>query len=288
MALRAIIFDVDGTLGQYRARRASPGVQCGICRTRAVPGTGTRLSTARCSKWPAAWSGFVTTPSSSIRQRSARARLRRPAASHPRHQDAKLPAAARRRRDSAARRHRPVDLRRAHRRRTPCNRIELEAGECGRPAARQPRAPTPTPGSTPSLRATVPAAKKPSPELYLWTLKQLNLPARDCLAVEDSAHGLTAALAAGIPTVITVSDYTINENFDGARMVLPNRPGVTWTSCVCGTPPPARPDTRCAAGTGRFSGLLCRSPAHHGGAPHVTDAGGDGHHQVTIFQAALP
>ena len=67
---------------------------------------------------------------------------------------------------------------------------------------------------------SVAAAKKPSPELYLWTLRQLNLPARDCLAVEDSAHGLTASLAAGIPTVITVSDYTINEDFEGARMVL--------------------------------------------------------------------
>jgi HAD superfamily hydrolase (TIGR01509 family) len=68
---------------------------------------------------------------------------------------------------------------------------------------------------------SVAAAKKPSPEIYLWTLKQLNLPARDCLAVEDSSHGLAASLGAGIPTVITVSDYTINENFDGARMVLP-------------------------------------------------------------------
>ena len=29
-----------------------------------------------------------------------------------------------------------------------------------------------------------------------------------------------AALAAGIPTVITISDYTINENFDGARIVV--------------------------------------------------------------------
>lgn len=67
---------------------------------------------------------------------------------------------------------------------------------------------------------SVAAAKKPSPEIYLWTLRQLNLPPRDCLVVEDSAHGLAASLAAGIPTVITLSDYTINENFDGARMVL--------------------------------------------------------------------
>ena len=72
-----------------------------------------------------------------------------------------------------------------------------------------------------SAPGAVVAAKKPSPELYHWTLKQLNLPARDCLAIEDSSHGLAASLAAGIPTVITVSDYTINENFEGARMVLP-------------------------------------------------------------------
>lgn len=70
-------------------------------------------------------------------------------------------------------------------------------------------------------------AKKPAPEIYKWALRQLNLPPRDCLAVEDSAHGLAASLAAGIPTVITVSDYTINENFDGARMVLHETDQVT-------------------------------------------------------------
>ncbi len=62
--------------------------------------------------------------------------------------------------------------------------------------------------------------KKPAPDLYLWALNKLDLPARDCLAVEDSAHGLAASMAAHIPTVVTVSDYTIDENFDGARMVV--------------------------------------------------------------------
>jgi len=71
------------------------------------------------------------------------------------------------------------------------------------------------------------AAKKPAPDIYLWTLKALDLPARDCLAVEDSSHGLAASLAAGIPTVVTVSDYTIHENFDGARMVLPQADRIT-------------------------------------------------------------
>jgi HAD superfamily hydrolase (TIGR01509 family) len=71
------------------------------------------------------------------------------------------------------------------------------------------------------------AAKKPAPDIYLETLRALGLPAHDCLVVEDSSHGLAASLAAGIPTVITVSDYTVNENFDGARMVLPLTGGIT-------------------------------------------------------------
>ena len=71
------------------------------------------------------------------------------------------------------------------------------------------------------------AAKKPAPDIYLWTLKALDLPARDCLTVEDSSHGLAASLAAGIPTVVMVSDYTTNENFDGARMVLPQADSIT-------------------------------------------------------------
>lgn len=62
--------------------------------------------------------------------------------------------------------------------------------------------------------------KKPSPDIYKKVLEQLNLPARDCLTIEDSAHGLAASLAAGIPTVITLSDYTHEEDFEGARMVL--------------------------------------------------------------------
>lgn len=63
-------------------------------------------------------------------------------------------------------------------------------------------------------------AKKPSPDVYKKVLDRLQLPPRDCLAVEDSAHGLAASFAAGIPTVITLSDYTRGEEFDGARMVL--------------------------------------------------------------------
>lgn len=64
--------------------------------------------------------------------------------------------------------------------------------------------------------------KKPAPDIYLWVLDRLGLPAGDCLAVEDSANGLKSALAAGLPTVITRSIYTANEDFTGAVQVLPD------------------------------------------------------------------
>lgn len=64
--------------------------------------------------------------------------------------------------------------------------------------------------------------KKPAPDIYLWVLNQLGLPARHCIAVEDSENGLRAALAAGLNTVVTVSDYTRQQNFSGAALVLSN------------------------------------------------------------------
>jgi HAD superfamily hydrolase (TIGR01509 family) len=64
------------------------------------------------------------------------------------------------------------------------------------------------------------ARKKPDPEAYLLALRRLRLAAADCVAVEDSANGLRAALAAGIPTVIVRSLYTRAEDFSGALRVF--------------------------------------------------------------------
>jgi HAD superfamily hydrolase (TIGR01509 family) len=63
-------------------------------------------------------------------------------------------------------------------------------------------------------------AKKPAPDIYQYVLKTLQLPAADCLALEDSNQGLRAALRAGIKTVITRSSYTQMDNFAGASLVL--------------------------------------------------------------------
>ncbi|MDP2823984.1 MAG: HAD family hydrolase [Sulfuritalea sp.] len=64
------------------------------------------------------------------------------------------------------------------------------------------------------------AKKKPAPDIYLWVLEQLKLPASSCLAVEDSANGLRASLAANLPTLVTESEYTLDHDFSGAFAVL--------------------------------------------------------------------
>lgn len=71
--------------------------------------------------------------------------------------------------------------------------------------------------------------KKPAPDIYYWVLDKLKLPAYECIAIEDSQNGLKASLSAKITTIITTSEYTHSQNFDGATLVLtdlgePNQP----------------------------------------------------------------
>lgn len=62
--------------------------------------------------------------------------------------------------------------------------------------------------------------KKPHPDLYLFALQQLELRPHECLAIEDSAVGLAAAVAAGVPTLITTNDNTVDQDFSAAALVL--------------------------------------------------------------------
>ena len=75
--------------------------------------------------------------------------------------------------------------------------------------------------------ASTAAIKKPHPQVYLQTLQRLQLPAAQCLAFEDSANGLRAAIGAGLATVITPTQFTADHDFSGALKVLPNLQGVT-------------------------------------------------------------
>lgn len=71
--------------------------------------------------------------------------------------------------------------------------------------------------------------KKPSPAVYRYALEAMGLDARNCLAFEDSENGLMATQQAGIKTIITLNDYTYNGDYSEALLVLnhlgePNQP----------------------------------------------------------------
>jgi HAD superfamily hydrolase (TIGR01509 family) len=61
--------------------------------------------------------------------------------------------------------------------------------------------------------------KKPAPDVYQYVLGVLDLPPHHCLVLEDSAVGLQAATGAGLATLITLNDYSHNQDFQGARAI---------------------------------------------------------------------
>jgi HAD superfamily hydrolase (TIGR01509 family) len=63
-------------------------------------------------------------------------------------------------------------------------------------------------------------AKKPAPDIYHYALEKMGLSATDCLAFEDSENGLRASLGAGLKTLVTINDYTLDHDFTGAAVVL--------------------------------------------------------------------
>jgi beta-phosphoglucomutase-like phosphatase (HAD superfamily) len=63
-------------------------------------------------------------------------------------------------------------------------------------------------------------AKKPAPDIYEYVLERLDLEPGECLAFEDSENGLHAARSAGLATVVTVNEYTRDHDFAGAAIVL--------------------------------------------------------------------
>ncbi|QNE34691.1 HAD-IA family hydrolase [Leifsonia shinshuensis] len=62
--------------------------------------------------------------------------------------------------------------------------------------------------------------KKPAPDIYLLALDRLGIGPDDGVVVEDSGNGVRAAVGAGLRTIVTVSAYTADEDFDGASLVV--------------------------------------------------------------------
>ncbi len=63
-------------------------------------------------------------------------------------------------------------------------------------------------------------AKKPAADIFEYALRHLGLPAEACLAFEDSANGVRSSVGAGLRTIVTVNGYTRDEDFTGALLVL--------------------------------------------------------------------
>jgi len=70
------------------------------------------------------------------------------------------------------------------------------------------------------LAGDVVAHKKPAPDIYLLAVERLAVAPREVLVIEDSRNGLLAAVAAGLRCLVTVSDYTADEAFDEAVLVV--------------------------------------------------------------------
>jgi HAD superfamily hydrolase (TIGR01509 family) len=66
------------------------------------------------------------------------------------------------------------------------------------------------------------ARKKPAPDIYEFVLRELGEPPEHCVAVEDSANGLKSSRAAGLITLVTPSYWTRGEDFSAADWVLPS------------------------------------------------------------------
>ena len=74
--------------------------------------------------------------------------------------------------------------------------------------------------------ATAPR-KKPHAQVYLQALQRLDLEPAACLALEDSANGLQAATRALVPVIVTPNAFTAHQDFTAALRVVPSLEGVT-------------------------------------------------------------
>ena len=62
--------------------------------------------------------------------------------------------------------------------------------------------------------------KKPAPDIYHYVLDKMNIAPEHCLVFEDTSHGLQAATQAHLKTIVTVNEYTKNQDFNDAILVV--------------------------------------------------------------------
>lgn len=70
---------------------------------------------------------------------------------------------------------------------------------------------------------------KPAGDIYHWVIEKMNLKADECIAFEDSHNGIVSATNANLKTLVTINEYTESHSFEDAMVVLnhlgnPNKP----------------------------------------------------------------
>lgn len=70
------------------------------------------------------------------------------------------------------------------------------------------------------------ARKKPDPAIYLLAARQCGVEPENCLVIEDTRHGLQAALNAGMTCVVTPSELALGADFAGAHLEKESLEGV--------------------------------------------------------------
>lgn len=83
-------------------------------------------------------------------------------------------------------------------------------------------------------------SKKPAPDIYSWVMREMGVTPDQVIAFEDSGHGVTSAVGAGIDcVVVTTNDYTRDQDFDAACVVM-NHLGDPGNAALClsGIAPP--------------------------------------------------
>ncbi len=217
MSLRALIFDVDGTLAETEEAHRAAFNQI-------------------FAQWDLGWNWSVDDYRTLLKTTGGKERMRA-------HQDT-LPAGERRLSDD--------EIARLHKEKTAAyaailgrGELELRPGvaeliDAGRKAGFKLAVATTT--NTPNVEALCQCCwgvsaldifdhvaagdmvnnKKPAPDVFLLALEQLGLPPEECIGFEDSRNGVLSAKGAGLRVLVTPSAYTDMDNFDDADWVIPD------------------------------------------------------------------
>ncbi len=70
-------------------------------------------------------------------------------------------------------------------------------------------------------------AKKPAPDVFNLALERLGLTPGECVGFEDSLNGVHSALGANLRVVVTPSIYTDDQDFSAAHLVRPSLEGLS-------------------------------------------------------------